>query len=59
MLFVKTITIFDTAKTPSIVMKVFLRSYFEKNNGMKSPVTAIVNVNELTYNPDIAIDVLK
>jgi len=32
---------------------------FENKTGMNKPVTAIVNVNELTYKPDIAIDVEK
>ncbi len=53
------IIMFDSAKIPSIVMNVVFRSYFEKRIGMKRPETAIVKVNELTYNLDIAIDVLK
>lgn len=50
---------FEIAKIPSIAMNVFLISYFEKKIGMNNPVTAIVNVNEDTYNPEIAIEVLK
>lgn len=50
---------FDRANTASIEMKVFFLSYFEKRIGMNNPVMAIVNVNELTYNPEIAMDVLK
>ena len=59
MLFVKTITIFDKAKIPSIEMNVFLISYFEKKIGMNKPVIAIVNVKDDTYNPEMAIEVLK
>ena len=59
MLLVNTITMFDRAKIPSIVRNVVFRSYFEKRIGINRPETAIVKVNELTYNPDIAIDVLK
>lgn len=59
MLLVNMITMFDSAKIPSIVMNVVFRSYFEKIIGINRPETAIVKVNELTYNPDIAIDVLK
>lgn len=50
---------FDSANTASIEMKVFFLSYFEKRIGMNNPVMAIVNVNELTYNPEIDMDVLK
>ena len=32
---------------------------FENKTGIKSPVSAMVNVNELTYKPDIAIEVPK
>ena len=49
----------DTAKMPNIKANVFFLSYFENNMGMKSPLTAIVKVNELTYKPEIEIDVLK
>ena len=59
MLFVKMITMFDIANTVKMKMKVFLRSYFENSTGMNRPAIAIVNVNELTYNPEIAIVVLK
>ena len=59
MLFVKIITIFEIAKTDRIETNVFFRSNFEKSNGINRPVIAIVNVNELTYNPEIAIVVLK
>lgn len=59
MLSVKIITELDIAKTPNIMTNVFFLSYFENNIGMKSPLSAIVNVNELTYKPEIEIDVLK
>ena len=49
----------DIAKMLRIVMNVLFLSYFENRIGMKSPLMAIVNVNELTKSPDIAIDVLK
>lgn len=49
----------DTAKMPNINANVFFLSYFENNMGMKSPLTAIVNVNELIYKPEMEIDVLK
>lgn len=49
----------DIAKTPNIKANVFFLSYFENKMGMNNPLTAIVNVNELTYNPEIEIDVLK
>ncbi|MBP5785329.1 MAG: hypothetical protein J6W16_07085, partial [Methanobrevibacter sp.] len=35
------------------------RSNFENKSGINRPDMAIVNVNELTYNPEIAMDVLK
>ena len=50
---------FETAKIPSIVMNVFLISYFEKKIGINNPVMAIVNVKDDTYNPEIAMEVLK
>ena len=43
----------------NIEINVFLRSYLENNIGMNNPEIAIVNVNELAYNPEIAIVVLK
>ena len=49
----------DIAKIPNIKANVFFLSYFENKMGMNNPLTAIVNVNELTYNPEIEIDVLK
>jgi len=39
MLFVNTITMFERAKIPSIVMNVFFRSYFEKRIGINRPET--------------------
>ena len=59
MLCVKTIIMFDRAKILKIVMNVFLISYFENRIGINNPVMAIVNVKEDTYNPEIAIDILK
>ena len=50
---------FETAKIPSIVMNVFLISYFEKKIGINNPVMAIVNVKDDTYNPETAMEVLK
>ena len=49
----------DTAKMPNINANVFFLSYFENKMGMNSPLTAIVNVNELIYKPEMEIDVLK
>ena len=49
----------DTAKMPNINANVFFLSYFENKMGMNSPHTAIVNVNELIYKPEMEIDVLK
>ena len=59
MLFVKIITMFEIAKTDRIETNVVFLSNLENNSGMNRPVTAIVNVNELTYNPEIAIVVWK
>ena len=59
MLSVKTSMMLDTAKIPSIAMNVLLISCFEKNIGMNKPVMAIVNVKDDTYNPEIAMEVLK
>ena len=53
------ITRLDTAKMPSIVMNVLLISNFENRIGINKPVTAIVNVKDDTYNPEMAIEVLK
>ena len=53
------ITRLDTAKIPSIVMNVLLISNFENRIGINKPVTAIVNVKDDTYNPEMAIEVLK
>jgi hypothetical protein len=47
------------AKTPKIETNVVFLSNFEKNIGINNPQTAIVNVNELTYKPETAIDVLN
>lgn len=49
----------DIAKMPNIKANVFFLSYFENKMGMNSPLSAIVNVNELTYKPEMEIDVLK
>ena len=59
MLFVNMITIFDIANTVKMLMKVLFLSNLENKTGMNNPQIAIVKVNELTYNPEIAIDVLK
>ena len=59
MLSVKMITRLDTAKIPSIVMNVLLISNFENRIGINKPVTAIVNVKDDTYNPEMAMEVLK
>lgn len=53
------ITRLDTTKMPSIVMKVLLISNFENRIGINNPVTAIVNVKDETYNPEMAMEVLK
>jgi hypothetical protein len=53
------ITRLDTAKIPSIVMNVLLISNLENRIGINKPVTAIVNVKDDTYNPEMAIEVLK
>ena len=45
--------------TPKIETNVVFLSNFEKNIGINNPQTAIVNVNELTYKPETAIDVLN
>ena len=58
-LFVKIMIKLDIAKTPNIKANVFFLSYFENKMGMNSPLTAIVNVNELIYKPEMEIDVLK
>ena len=52
-------TRFATAKTLKIETNVVFLLSFEKKTGMNRPVTAIVNVNELTYRPDIAMEVPK
>ena len=59
MLFVNMIAIFEIAKTVKMLMNVLFLSYFENKTGTNNPQIAIVKVNELTYNPEIAIDVLK
>jgi hypothetical protein len=56
---VKIITKLETAKIPRIAMNVLLISNLENRTGMNSPVTAIVNVNDDTYNPEMAMEVLK
>jgi hypothetical protein len=50
---------FATAKTDRIETNVLFLSNLENRIGMNRPVIAIVKVNELTYNPETAIDVLK
>ncbi len=50
---------FDIANTVKMDMKVLLLSYFENKIGVNNPQIAIVNVKELTYSPEMAIDVLK
>ena len=47
------------ANMVKMLTKVLFLSYFENKTGMNNPQIAIVNVNELTYSPDMAIDVLK
>ena len=49
----------ETAKMPNIDRNVVFLSNLENNAGMNNPQIAIVNVNELTYNPEMAIEVLK
>ena len=52
-------TRFETANTASMDMNVVFLSNLENKAGTNRPHIAIVNVNELTYNPEIAIEVLK
>ena len=59
MLSVKMTIKFDMAKIPRIAMNVFLISNFEKKIGINNPVIAIVNVKDETYNPEIAMEILK
>ena len=59
MLFVKIIAMFDIANTVKMLTKVLFRLYFENKTGMNNPHMAMVNVNELTQSPEMAIDVLK
>ena len=40
-------------------MNVLLISNFENRIGINKPVTAIVNVKDDTYNPEMAMEVLK
>lgn len=47
------------AKMLNIETKVFFLLNFENRLGTNNPQTAIVNVNELTYNPDTAMFVEK
>ena len=49
----------DTAKIDKILINVVFLSNLEKIIGVNNPKIAMVNVNELTYNPEIAMDVLK
>ena len=44
---------------PRTVRKVVFLSNLEKRIGINNPHIAIVNVNELTYNPETEIEVLK
>ena len=48
MLLVKIIKRFETANRDRIETNVVFLPSFEKNTGIKRPVIAIVNVNELT-----------
>ncbi len=50
---------FDNANIVKIRMNVFFRLNLENRIGTNNPHIAIVNVNELTYSPEIAIDVEK
>lgn len=59
MLSVNMIMKFDMAKMPRIEMNVFLISNLENRIGINNPVMAIVNVKDDTYNPEIAMEVLK
>ena len=59
MLFKKIITIFEIAKIDNTVRNVVFLSNFENIFGMNRPKIAIENVNELTYNPETEMDVLK
>ena len=56
---VKIMIILAIAKTLKIEMNVFLRLNLENKLGINNPQIAIVNVNELTYNPATAILTLK
>ena len=49
----------ETAKIDKILTNVVFLSNLEKIIGVNNPQIAMVNVNELTYNPEIAMDVLK
>lgn len=57
--FVKIIIRFDTANIDKMKMKVFFLLNLENNIGTNRPHIAIANVNELTYNPEMAMDVEK
>ena len=57
--FVNIIMKFDNEKILKMKTNVFFLSNLEKTTGINNPKIAIVNVNELTYNPVIAIVVLK
>ena len=59
MLFVKIITTLEIAKIDKMLTNVVFLSNFENSIGVKSPKIAIAKVNELTYNPESAMDVLK
>ena len=56
---VKTMMRLHTAKTDNMNVNVTFLSNLENNIGTKSPQTAMVKVNELTYSPETAIEVEK
>ena len=53
------ITRLEMANTVKMEMNVLLLSNLENRTGMNNPQIAILNVYEITYSPDMAIDVLK
>ena len=59
MLFIKIITILETAKIDKMLTNVDFLSNLENSIGVNNPKIAIANVKELTYNPEIEMDVLK
>ena len=59
MLFVKIITTLETAKIDKMLTNVDFLSNLENSIGVNNPKIAIANVKELTYNPEIEMEVLK